>query len=51
VTQDGGTHVGIGVLDGKLVVGATSAGYDATPENIAKLVALTQEAIELAKSR
>ncbi|MBV1856535.1 hypothetical protein [Catellatospora tritici] len=51
VTQGAGTHVGIGVLDGKLVLGATTAGYDATPENIAKLVALMQAEIALAKSR
>src|SRR5215467_10071422 len=28
------THVGLGALDGMLIVGATLAGYDATPNNI-----------------
>ena len=51
VTQDGVTHVGIGVLDGKLVVGVTTAGYDANAENIAKLAALTGTAVAVAKNR
>lgn len=51
VTKDAGTHVGIGVLDGRLVLGATTAGYDATPENIAKLVALMRAAMATAGNR
>lgn len=51
VTQDGVTLIGIGVLTGKLVVGATSAGYDANPENLAKLVALMGAAVAVAKNR
>jgi hypothetical protein len=51
VTQDGGTHIGIGVLDATLVVGATTAGYDATGGTIAKLAALTQVALTTAKKR
>ena len=51
VTQDSGTHIGIGVLDGELVVGTTSAGYDATPETIAKLASLTQAALDTANNR
>ena len=31
VTIDAETHIGLGVLDDKLIVGATLAGYDATP--------------------
>lgn len=40
VTMGAETHVGLGALAGKLIVGVTLAGYDATPDNIAKLVAL-----------
>lgn len=36
------THIGLGTLDRKLIVGATLAGYDATPDNAAKLVALAR---------
>ena len=43
VTQGAETHVGIGVLDADLIIGATIAGYDATPQNINKLVALTRQ--------
>jgi hypothetical protein len=32
------THIGRGAIDGKLIVGVTLAGYDATPDKIAKLV-------------
>jgi hypothetical protein len=42
VTRAAETHVGLGALDGKLIVGATLVGYDATPDNIAKLVAVTR---------
>jgi hypothetical protein len=37
------THVGLGALAGKLIVGVTLAGYDATPDNIAKLVAVARK--------
>ncbi len=36
------THIGLGALDHKLIVGATLAGYDATPENTTKLVAVAR---------
>ena len=36
------THVGLGTLDHKLIVGATLAGYEATPDNVTKLVALAR---------
>jgi hypothetical protein len=42
VTVGAETHVGLGALDGRLIVGATLAGYDATPDNTAKLVALAR---------
>ena len=43
VTQDGETHVGIGVLDGRFVLGATLAGFDATTDNVNNLVILARE--------
>lgn len=43
VTSGGETHVGLGALVGKLVVGVTLAGYGATPQNITKLIALTRK--------
>jgi hypothetical protein len=43
VTQGGETHVGLGALQGMLIVGATLAGYDPTRENTAKLISLTRE--------
>jgi len=43
VTQGGETHVGVGALHGTVIVGATLAGYDPTPENTAKLISLTHE--------
>ncbi|GAB4051240.1 hypothetical protein [Catellatospora paridis] len=51
VTQHGQTHVGLGVLDGKLVLGATIAGYEATPDNIAKLTELARAEVTAAKNR
>ena len=42
MTINAETHIGLGVLDDKLIVGATLAGYDATPDNTAKLVALAR---------
>ena len=41
-TMDAETHIGLGALDHKLIVGATLAGYDATPDNVTKLVAVTR---------
>jgi hypothetical protein len=41
-TMDGETHIGLGALDHKLIVGATLAGYDATPDNVTTLVAVTR---------
>jgi D-alanyl-D-alanine carboxypeptidase len=41
VTQGAETHIGVGALAGTLIVGITSAGYDPTPGNTAKLIALT----------
>ena len=43
VTQGGETHIGLGALHGTLIVGATLAGYDLTPENTARLISLTRE--------
>jgi hypothetical protein len=42
VTQNGETHIGLGELTGTAIVGATLAGYDATPANVARLVALAR---------
>jgi hypothetical protein len=42
VSMGGETHVGLGALDGKLIVGVTLAGFDATSDNIANLVALAR---------
>lgn len=42
VTQGTETHVGLGALDGKYVFGATLAGFDATPDNVANLVGLAR---------
>ncbi len=50
VTQGAETHVGLGTLDGALIVGATLAGYGATPDNVAKLVALTRAEDAAAKA-
>ena len=43
VTQGGETHIGLGALRGTLIIGATLAGYDVTPENTARLISLTRE--------
>ena len=43
VTQGDETHIGLGTLQGTLIVGATLVGYDPTPDNIAKLVSVTRE--------
>ena len=50
VTQGGETHIGLGALRGTLIVGATLAGYDLTPENTANLIALTREQERVAKA-
>ena len=50
VTQGGETHIGLGALHGTLIVGATLAGYDPTPENTAKLISLTSEEESAAKA-
>jgi hypothetical protein len=50
VTMGAETHVGLGALDGTLIVGATLAGYDATPTNIAQLVALASTEDAAAKA-
>jgi hypothetical protein len=43
------THIGLGALDHKLMVGATLAGYEATPDNITKLVAVARVQAAAAK--
>ena len=50
VTQEGETHIGLGALHGTLIVGATVAGYDPTPENTAKLISLTRKEERAAKA-
>ena len=49
VTQGGETHIGLGALRGTLIVGATLAGYDPTPENTVRLISLTREEERAAK--
>jgi hypothetical protein len=49
LTHGGETHIGLGALHGVLIVGATMAGYDPTPENTAKLICLTREEKRAAK--
>ena len=41
-TMDAETHIGLGVLDHKLIVAATLAGYEATPDNATRLVAVAR---------
>ena len=50
VTQGGETHIGLGALHGTLIVGVTLSRYDPTPENIARLIALTREEENVAKA-
>ena len=50
VTQGGETHIGLGALDGTVVVGATLAGFDATPDIIDKLISMTREEEGVAKT-
>lgn len=40
--MDGETHIGIGVLDGKLILGLTLAGYNDTQKNVSHLVVLAR---------
>jgi hypothetical protein len=40
VTMGGETHIGSGVLDGRLIIGVTLAGFDATRSNISNLFAI-----------
>ena len=42
MTKGAETHVGLGALDRRLILGATLAGYDATSDITAKLVALAR---------
>jgi hypothetical protein len=50
VTQGMETHIGLGALNGMLVVGATLVGYEPTPDNTANLVLLTREHEHAAKT-
>ncbi len=50
VTQGGETHIGLGALDGTVIVGATLAGFDPTPDIIDKLISMTREEEGLAKT-
>jgi hypothetical protein len=43
VTMGAETHLGLGALAGKLIVGVTLAGYDATPDNVTKLIAVARK--------
>ncbi|HZZ00559.1 MAG TPA: hypothetical protein VFE36_13400, partial [Candidatus Baltobacteraceae bacterium] len=45
VTQSGETHIGIGVLMGKLVVGTTLAGFNASHSSISRLVSMSRAEI------
>jgi hypothetical protein len=42
VTRGSEAHLGVGAVDGNLVVGATLAGYAATDANVERLVALAR---------
>jgi hypothetical protein len=42
VTQGDETHVGLGMLEGNLIIGLTLSGYYATQDNITKLIDLGQ---------
>ena len=44
------THVGVGAQVGRLIVAATIAGYDATPDNVANVFALAAEETDLAQN-
>ncbi|WP_327064754.1 hypothetical protein [Kitasatospora sp. NBC_01302] len=50
VTMGTETHVGIGVLDGQLIVGATTAGFSLTQANTDRLVTVAQLESTIAKA-
>jgi hypothetical protein len=50
VTQGPETHIGLGALNGTLVIGATLAGYEPTSDNTAKLISLAQKEEAAAKA-
>ena len=50
VTQGDETHIGLGALQGTLIVGVTLVGYDSAPDNVAKLVSVTREEEAAAKA-
>ena len=50
VTQGGETHIGLGALDGTVIVGVTLAGFDPTPDIIDKLISMTREEEGVAKT-
>ncbi len=50
VTQGAETHIGAGAVDGTLIVGATLAGYEPTPGNVAKLIELIRTERQTAKA-
>lgn len=50
VTRNEETHIGLGILDGYLIIGVTLAGYDASPDNIDKLVKLARTEISKAEA-
>jgi hypothetical protein len=50
VTQGGETHIGLGALDGTVIVGATLAGFESTPDIIDKLISMTREEEGVAKT-
>jgi hypothetical protein len=50
VTQGGETHIGLGAFDGTVIVGATLAGFDPTPDIIDKLISMTREEEGVAKT-
>jgi hypothetical protein len=43
VTQGEETHIGLGALNGTLIVGVTLAGYEPASDNTAKLISLAQK--------
>jgi hypothetical protein len=49
VTKGAETHIGLGALDHKLIVGATLAGYDATADNRDKLVSIARMQVAAAQ--
>ena len=50
ITQGDESHIGLGALQGALIVGVTLVGYDPMAANIAKLVSLAREEEAVAKS-